>query len=57
MPCSRRGLIRRDTNEEKELIKLVKLRVFETMGILDEQRDVASAAFGGVVSTCQTADT
>lgn len=46
-----RGLVRRDTNEEKEPVKLVKPRVCETKGISDEQRDFASAVSRCFVST------
>ena len=53
----KKALVRRDTNEEKEPIKLVKLRVFETMGISDEQRDFASAVSECIVSACYLADT
>lgn len=51
----KRGLVRRDTTEEKEPIKLVKLRVIETMGISDEQRDFAVSWC--IVSACYLADT
>lgn len=50
-----RGLVRRDTNEEKEPIKLVKPGVLETMGIWDEQRAFASAVSTCIVSTCHIA--
>lgn len=51
----KRGLVRRDTNEEKEPIKLVKLRVFETIGVSDEQHDFAVS--GCIVSAYYLADT
>lgn len=50
-------LIRRDTNEGKEPLKLVKPRVFETMGVSNEQRDFASVVSRCFVSACNSADT
>lgn len=50
-------LVRKDTNEEKEHLQLVKPRVFETMGVSDEQHDFVSAVSGCFVSACNSADT
>ena len=57
VPCSRGASLEETQIKERELIKLVKRRVFETMGISDEQRDFASAVAGCIVSACYFAGT
>lgn len=49
-----RGLVKGDTNKEKEPVKLVKPRVCQTKGVSDEQCDFASAVSRCFVSTWHT---